>query len=238
MGWRQCAGTLLCLSVALETSVRDREIGGTMSAAPPAVIEGEVKDERGEPVPTASVIALPESGGIAIYTTTDVDGRYHFEGLSHEPYRIDVSLPGFVGWRQNHVRVGAQGRTRVDVVLSIRPICECISLVPHGVRSIPGQVVDEAGRPLPHALLEVVGAGGGESARADSEGRFEVRPPPEGTWTMAASDSGYSPVLHQISSSTTAPLVLRLPFIGTQGVPDIERFNRDCICPGPFGVGP
>jgi hypothetical protein len=37
--------------------------------------------------------------------------------------------------------------------------------------------------------------------------------------------------MQQISKATTAPLVFRLQFVGTQGLPDIEGFNRECPCP-------
>ena len=232
MGWRQVAGTLLCLSVVLEASSGETQSSAAISVAAPAIIEGEVKDRIGQPLPGASVMALPERGGLATHTATDRDGRYHLEGLSQGTYHVDVSLPGFDGWRQNHVRVGSDGSTRVDAVLSVRPLCQCISSgLPAGPRSVPGQVVDEAGRPLPHARLEFVGPRRRERAYTDSEGRFLVSPPVEGTWSMVASDSGFASVMQQISRTTTAPLVFRLRFVGTQGLPDIEGFNRECPCP-------
>ena len=228
MGWRQVAGTLLCLSVVLEASSGRTQTSATISAAAPAIIEGEVKDRSGQPLPGASVMALPERGGLATHTATDREGRYHLEGLSQGIYRVDVSLPGFDGWRQNHVRVGS---TQVDAVLSVRPLCECISSgLPAGPRSVPGQVVDEAGRPLPHSRLEFVGPRYRERAYTDGEGRFLVSPPVEGTWSMVASDSGFASVMQQISKATTAPLVFRLRFDGTQGLPDSEGFNRECQC--------
>jgi hypothetical protein len=235
MRWRQVARTLLCLSVVLEASAggtRTTRTTAAISVAAPAMIEGEVKDRSGQPLPGASVIALPERGGLATHTATDRDGGYHLEGLSQGIYRVDVSLRGFDGSRQNHVRVGADDSIRVDAVLSVRPLCECISsrLPPAGPRSVPGQVVDEAGRPLPHARLEFVGPNRRETAYAHSEGRFLVSTPAGGTWSMVASDSGFASVMQQISTATTAPLVFRLRFVGTQGLPDIERFNRECPC--------
>jgi hypothetical protein len=68
---------------------------------------------------------------------------------------------------------------------------------------------------------------------ADSEGRFLVRVPADGSWQLAVSDSGFATVRQQLSPASTEPVVLKLPFVGTQNVPDYERLRiYDCICPG------
>src|SRR4051812_17534453 len=99
MEWRKVAGTLLCLSAVLATSSRGRQTSAAMSVTASTIIEGEIKDQGGQPLPGASVMALPERGGLATQTTTDRDGRYDLEGLSQGTYRVDVSLFGFSGWR-------------------------------------------------------------------------------------------------------------------------------------------
>lgn len=218
---------MVCLTVALVASSGGPRTTAAMLVAGPGIIEGAIKDLVGSPLPGVAVLALPERGGLVTRTTTDRDGMYHLDGLAEDTYRVDFALLGFVETRQNHVRVRPERPARADAVLSVRPICECVS---DGLRTIQrkvaGQVVDDAGRPLPHARLEIIGPRRQESARADSEGRFLVRLPVDGSWQMIASDSGFAPVKQQISKATKEPLVLRLRFVGTQGLPDIEMFDE------------
>ena len=69
-----------------------------------------------------------------------------------------------------------------------------------------------------------------EVARADSEGRFLVHAPLTGTWLLTVSDGGFEAVAQKTSSATSQPLVIRLRYVGTQGLPDIERLNEGCGC--------
>jgi protocatechuate 3,4-dioxygenase beta subunit len=68
-------------------------------------IQGTVKDAIGQPLPGSSVVAIPERGGLAAHTVTDREGSFRFVGLAAGTYRVDVTLAGFVAWRQNHVTV-------------------------------------------------------------------------------------------------------------------------------------
>jgi hypothetical protein len=189
---------------------------------------GTVRDAAGGPLLGASVIALPEGGGVATRTVTDREGNYRL-ALAEGTYRIDFSLLGFAGTRRNHVRRGLSGIGHLDAILAIRPICECISGDP-SARQIPGRVVDTAGHPLPHARLEIIGPKLGEVAYADGEGRFQVKLPVSGVWSLVASDSGFRSLTQHISAATAAPVILSLAFSGTDAVPDTERFNTDCRC--------
>jgi hypothetical protein len=232
MGLRQFARWLLCLGAILEAFSWGSRTHAAISGQDPLIIEGEVKDIVGQLLPGVSVTMLPEGGGRATQVTTGRDGRYRLEARP-EIYRIDFELLGFTGVRRNHVLAGPNGRARIDAVLVARPLCECVT---SGLRLLPdvsGQVVDEGGQPLPHARLEIAGAKRKETAYADSEGRFRVRPPAEGTYSLVASDSGFAPVVQPISKSTTA-LELRLQFVGTQDLLDTERFNHECACPEYF----
>ena len=74
------------------------------------------------------------------------------------------------------------------------------------------------------------------STRLASDGRFTIRPPAEGTWSIVASDSGFAPVTKQISKTTAGPLIFRLQFVDSRDVPDMEAFNHECRCPRYFGV--
>jgi hypothetical protein len=170
--------------------------------------------------------------------TTDRDGAYYFEGLSEGSYRVDFSLGGFSGIRHNHVRPASSGSPRGDLALSLRPVCECITSGPAaGPVIISGQVVDEAGRPLPRARVTMTASNRHETAYADGEGRFRVRPPAGGTWSLGASDSGFAPVTQQVSTATATPLVIRLSFVGTRDLADTEGFDHECSCPQYFVFG-
>ena len=230
--------TALCLIAVTGTTSGRQRTTSARSGADAPVIDGLVTDRAGQPLPGVSVDAVPEGGGRAMHATTDRSGAYHLEGLSEGTYRIDFSLGGFVGIRRNHVRpVVSGGPVRADVVLSVRPVCECVAngLAP-GPVAILGQVVDDAGRPLPHARLGFAGPRHQETAYADGEGRFQVRPPAEGRWSIVVSHSGFAPATRQISTATPAPVVFRLSFVGTRDLPEQEVFNDACSCPEYFVV--
>lgn len=70
------------MGVVLEASSGGTQTSPPISVAAPAIIEGEVRDRVGQPLPGASVMALPERGGLATHTATDRDGGYHLQGLS------------------------------------------------------------------------------------------------------------------------------------------------------------
>jgi hypothetical protein len=78
------------------------------------------------------------------------------------------------------------------------------------------QVVDESGRPLPHARLEIVAEVGHEVAYADADGRFRVRIPDGGDASLLVSDSGFRANRQTVAgTSTTAPVVVQLVYSGT-----------------------
>jgi Carboxypeptidase regulatory-like domain len=206
-----------------------------LRAASPT-IEGVVQDQRGQVLSGASVVVLPEGGGVAVDATTDHDGTYSVTGLIDGSYRVDVWLPGFVGVRRNHVRPRADSIVRVDVVLSVRPVCECVwAGPPPRSEAIAGRVVDETGNPLPFAHLELAGPTYRETAYADLAGRFIITPPVGSQWSLLASDSVFGRAALQVTRGAVGPLVLRLRSAQGANVEDTERFNHECVCPGYFG---
>lgn len=189
---------------------------------------GVVSDAAGQRIPGVTVTAIPESGGQARQATSDSDGTYRFDGLPDGIYRVDFGLRGFDRIRRNRVSVRHDAAVRVDAKLRVRSLCECVSPgVPSPWAQRAGQVVDNAGHPLPHARIELVGR---EVAYADREGRFLLRLPVNETWVLAASDTGFRRVTQQVSGADAASAVLSLEFGGTASVPDEERFGG-CECP-------
>jgi len=204
-----------------------------ISAAQAPAIAGRVTDMSLAPLPGVTVTIVPERGGVARHTMSGRDGSYRFEELFDDTYRIDFSLPGFEVTRRNHVGIRAGTSSGVDAVLRVGRLCEHPAppvQAPSAFRS--GQVLDEVDRPLPHATLEIAAGGRSATAHTDREGRFIVRVPAEGEWTLTAFDSGFGAVARPLSNAAPEPLVFRLPFTGTQEVSDHERLDCACRCPG------
>jgi len=59
------------------------------------IVKGTLKDERGEPIPGATITCSDESGIIVAKTTTDDEGRYELKGLKPGAYTINAYYSGF-----------------------------------------------------------------------------------------------------------------------------------------------
>lgn len=214
-----CAATVLLITVS------------AVIAQSPG-IAGTIAQRSGPGVSGVFVTCVPSSGGIARRTTSGNGGAYLFAELDEGTYRLDFDVAGFDLVRRNHVSVRRGTTATVDASVSVSAICECVAFVPAAsLRERAGQVVDQSGRPLPHARLELVSPTRREVAYADGEGRFEVRLPLNGAWPLTASDSGFRAVTQQVSAGETA---IRLTLELDEGaeVADTERFPRGCRCPG------
>lgn len=201
-----------------------------------ASVAGVVSDQRGQALPGVTVTTTPESGGVSRHTKTSSDGRYRFEELPDDAYRIDFDRRDFAVVRRNHVRVRRGMDARVDAALPLRPLCDCIVMEPPSPwTQRPGQVIDKAGHPLPHARVELVGR---QSLYTDSEGRFLIRVPVNESWPLTASDSGFRGGTQHVSGADAASVVVTIEFVGVNSVPDLEHFGG-CECHGyllPYGT--
>lgn len=204
-------------------------------------VVGRAVDSVGQPLPGVTVTITAPAGGEQRRTTTAGDGKYRFDKLADGIYRVDFELLGFDMTRRNFVRVRNGSSTVADATLRVSAICECVMATGPPVAKRSGRVVDEAGRPLPFARLEIaipITAPGvvpastrREVAYADAEGRFSLFAPVDGTWPLTASDSGFRSVTQQVSASVVEPIVFRLFFTGTgPEVPDEEHFSEHCLC--------
>jgi hypothetical protein len=197
-----------------------------------ASIMGQVTDASGQPLPGVSVTTIPEAGGLARRATSARDGTYRYDMLPSGTYRVDFDLFGFDVTRRNHVRVGDNRSTNVDAVLDASTICECVDVGSPDLRQRAGQVLDQAGQPLPYARLEIASSTRREVAYADTHGRFIVRAPVGDAWSLTASDTGFRAVSEQVSGAIATSMLFKLAHAGTVGVPNRERFGRGCRCPG------
>ncbi len=118
----------------------------------------------------------------------------------------------------------------VDAVLSVSSACECVTIPLTTAAPRPGQVVDETNRPIPYARVELTGPARRAAAYADKEGRFLVRVPIDGLWSISASQGGFDVTTQQLSAASSEPLVIRLRYVGSQGPPSAERIGRGCRC--------
>jgi len=221
-------------AAALVASMISRLGDGVRPAAVANAEEGTIVGHvrtGGQGIAGVSITMIPERGGPARSTTSNRDGSYLFEALPDDIYRLDFETGGFDVIRRNHVRVRSGESINVDAIMVVSSICECTT-IPLSTAPTPmaGRVVDEDNRPLPYARLEMVTPVRREVARADSEGRFLVHAPLTGTWLLTVSDGGFEAVAQKTSSATSQPLVIRLRYVGTQGLPDIERLNEGCGC--------
>ena len=207
-----------------------------MNATAPGGVAGRVRDSANQSMPGVSVSAISESGGGITTATTDREGSYRLDGMADGVYRLDFELPGFETVRRNHVRVRQdQPTVDVDAVLAVGRVCECVKEVelPTLPEALSGQVVDEDGRPLPLARVQIATQVHRAMTYTDREGRFLFSVPVKGTWSITASDSGFASTTQKISRATDGPVVLRLRFAGTGNVPNLERLTPDC-CPSDY----
>lgn len=220
---------LLVLSLML---IAPSGVGVAQSAS----IAGVVRDAIGQLIPGVTVTTIPQSGGLIRLTTTGSNGSYRFDGLPDDTYRVDFELRAFEVVRRNHVRVRHDTEAKADAALQVRAICECVTLEPPSPwAQRRGQVIDKNGHPLPHARIELVGRQ--VMLSTDGEGRFLIRVPVNEAWSLTATDTGFGSVTQQVSGADAASVVLSLEYVGTTGVPDVQRFGG-CECPGyllPYG---
>src|SRR3954470_19604860 len=115
-----------------------------VASLPPGAIQGIVQDEKGMPVPGATVSALGTSTAVAV---TDRIGRFELRSLSPGPYLLRAHLTGFVASRGQLVEV--RPSARVSSSIAVRRV---------------GSVSTVASGPLPVMAAGMAGGGSSEPA--------------------------------------------------------------------------
>jgi len=107
---------LLCVSapsLLAQSGPRLQAVTHVASLAPGA-IQGIVQDEKGFPVPGATVSALGTSTAVAV---TDRIGRFELRSLSPGPYLLRAHLSGFVASRGQLVEVRPSSRVSSSIAV-------------------------------------------------------------------------------------------------------------------------
>jgi hypothetical protein len=200
-------------------------------ASPPevaSILEGRVTDAAGQRLPGVTVTALPAAVGTGVRTTTGPEGTYRLP-LPAGSYRVDHELHGFDLIRYNGVLVDELAVVRLDVNLPVSAVCECVDLPPgaEGPARV-GQVLDDTGRPLPHAQLELASSSHRFRNYADHEGRFQLRLPAAGTWTLTALDTGFASETRQLAAAAPESIAFRLMPAPGASVRNVERIVGPC----------
>jgi outer membrane receptor protein involved in Fe transport len=79
----------------------------TLAQGTTATIRGNVKDEGGNPFPTAEIVATNTASGFRNAATAGADGTFLMPGITPGTYRIDVTAPSYKGaTKEITVRVG------------------------------------------------------------------------------------------------------------------------------------
>lgn len=116
-------------------------------------------------------------GSSTIKMESDQDGKFHGVLPRDGRWRVDVasSQPSFETRTQVKVEPDGQGRATVEIDLPATRVF--------------GRVVDETGRPVPSAFVEISTEGLDMHTRADDTGSFDVRGFAEGMALAVASSS-------------------------------------------------
>lgn len=173
--------------------------------APPARISGKITDDRGQPMPGVPVRisyceplsarwfysgnelgALEHKDCAAAQfnlRTTDVQGRFRFEGVPSEcRFQLDIEPRGMAGRK---VLVATTERPQPDYANRVVRTGE-LELVFPSPRDVPVRVLLGAGdAPAANVLVQGQGEGASSMATTDSQGRAVLRLPP-GNALMAA----------------------------------------------------
>jgi hypothetical protein len=83
----------------------------------PAIFDGVVGDEAGNPIPGVSIVVQDEASKCEITAVTDVNGAFNIASLNDGVYRVDVTLQGIKPARVEHLQLKAGEVTHANVAM-------------------------------------------------------------------------------------------------------------------------
>ncbi|WP_160174550.1 carboxypeptidase regulatory-like domain-containing protein [Archangium violaceum] len=180
------------LSVGQASSVPQRV---TVAVRSGAAVSGTVVDASGAPVSGVTVTPVPSTQSLQTLTdarwdgtVTDASGRWRFEQLTAGSYRFEASSPQ-----------RATGSSAPVTLEEDRETSGITITLPEPTR-LMGQVLDDRGEPVPHALVRVALDEGmsrtlARQVTCDQRGEFVMEGLPQRRLALLA--------LHEQASSTT-----------------------------------
>jgi hypothetical protein len=108
--------------------------------------------------------------------TSDAQGAFRVEGLKPGAYSPHAEKRGFIP--------SAAGLRPIQVVEGGQPVTLRIEMIPMG--KLSGRVLDEDGKPVKGATLELLASFGGPTVTADANGNFSFEDIVPATYTLAA----------------------------------------------------
>ncbi len=112
--------SLLILALSAAQFVASAQTGGS--------ITGDITDQSGAFVPTASVVATNTATNLARSTTTNSSGLYSFPDLMPGMYTVKVKAPGFDSVVKTNIELQVQQTARIDFVLVLGQATQTIEV--------------------------------------------------------------------------------------------------------------
>ncbi len=169
---------------------------GSFTLIPGAEIHGVVTAPNGDGVrdATIQVNRYGPDRDQERTATTDIDGAFRLGGLAHEPVDLDVRADGYAPTRLPQARPDTGEPILIELEAGA---------------SLTGRVVDEAGKPVARAEVQVepdtetliragVGAARDYYKRTDADGRFRFGHLNAGTWSLEATEGASTANLNHI----------------------------------------
>lgn len=167
-------------------------------------LAGVVRDLRGIPIARATVAVT----GLDRTVESDTQGRFELDGVPIGERAVRVVRSGFepLGFT---IRFPEPGR--LEVALELRAVApEPMAPPSMTPQLLVGQVVDDAGNPVPEAEIGIMGTP--TMVTADSTGRFRLADLAPGPYLLSVRRLGFAPrtISRTIGPSPMPPLVVQL----------------------------
>lgn len=155
---------------------------------------------------TVQLVPVPYDGRTVIRVETDAAGAYAARGLIPGGWQLHPAKDGYLAGAITAVHVEAEGTST-----------QALQLDPG--ETFAGTVIDEAGAPVPRALVVITGVPthgartAGRSIETDDDGTFRLSGFPPGVYTVTAALAGYRTVRDENlrGGRSNLRLILRRP---------------------------